>query len=122
MIKHAPGYEVLLDLHGVTAEVGGGFWVSFKVRAVEPSAGRPNGIQYALTLHRPGNDRIAGYDNAHAIKTGSGPAVPARARLNAFDHRHFKGNTRPYKFTTPEQLLTDFWNDVERILQEEGIS
>lgn len=30
------------------------------------------------------------------------------------DHRHFRNEEAPYTFTTPAQLLADFWNDVER--------
>jgi hypothetical protein len=30
------------------------------------------------------------------------------------DHRHFGGEEAPYVFTTPTQLLADFWNDVDR--------
>ena len=30
------------------------------------------------------------------------------------DHRHFHGKESVYKFTTPEQLVKDFQNDIER--------
>jgi hypothetical protein len=30
------------------------------------------------------------------------------------DHIHWADEDRPYKFTTPEQLLTDFWSDVDQ--------
>ena len=30
------------------------------------------------------------------------------------DHRHDGSDERPYRFTTPAQLLADFWNDVEK--------
>ncbi len=29
------------------------------------------------------------------------------------DHRHFGDVEMPYRFTTPEQLLADFWQDVD---------
>lgn len=29
------------------------------------------------------------------------------------DHRHVDGEEKPYAFTTPAQLLEDFWNDVD---------
>jgi uncharacterized protein DUF6516 len=29
------------------------------------------------------------------------------------DHKHIGGEQRPYSFTTPAQLLEDFWNDVD---------
>jgi hypothetical protein len=31
------------------------------------------------------------------------------------DHRHSGKRENPYRFTTPEKLLSDFWNDVEKI-------
>lgn len=30
------------------------------------------------------------------------------------DHRHFSGKENSYVFTTPEQLVADFQNDIER--------
>lgn len=30
------------------------------------------------------------------------------------DHRHLRGNEVAYTFTTPEQLLADFWSDVDQ--------
>jgi hypothetical protein len=30
------------------------------------------------------------------------------------DHKHIGGEQKPYAFTTPAQLLEDFWNDVDR--------
>ena len=29
------------------------------------------------------------------------------------DHKHLGGEEAPYTFTTPAQLLADFWNDVD---------
>jgi len=116
------GLSVLLELHGFTAEVGDAFWISMKARVVEKSPGRPHGIQYALTLHRPGNERVVGYDNAHQPKVGRGPSAASRTRALAFDHMHFKGTITPYTFESPVKLLEDFWADVETILKEEGVS
>lgn len=30
------------------------------------------------------------------------------------DHRHVSDIETPYAFTTPEQLMADFWSDVDR--------
>lgn len=30
------------------------------------------------------------------------------------DHRHLRDSESPYRFTDPEALLADFWNDVEK--------
>ena len=31
------------------------------------------------------------------------------------DHRHIGKRETPYRFVTPEKLLADFWNDVEKL-------
>ena len=30
------------------------------------------------------------------------------------DHRHFDNRENPYRFTTPDQLIADFQNDISR--------
>jgi len=52
-------------------------------------------------------------DNAHGI--------PHRA---AYDHRHVYGakKMRGYTYRGAAALLTDFYDEVERILKEEGAS
>lgn len=120
--EHHAGLDVLIDLDGVTAEVGGGFWVSMKARKVPADKGRPHGIQYALSLHRPGNERVMGYDYAHSPDVGSGPSRRSRRRSLLYDHRHYRGATKAYAFESPAKLLEDFWADVERILREEDIA
>ena len=114
------GLDTLLDLHGITAEIGGGFWVSMRARRVDQDQARPHGIEYALTLHRPGGQRILGYDNAHKPDIGTGPSRRSRRRALSSDHRHYREKAMPYRFITPAKLLEDFWNDVERLLREEG--
>lgn len=111
----------LLDLHGWTAEVGGGFWVCFKATRVPPGDGRPHGIQYALSMHRPGGERVLGYDNAHVPPVGTGPAAKSRREALTFDHRHWRQTVSIYDFQSPGKLLEDFWCDVERMLKEENV-
>lgn len=65
----------LLDLDRETIEVGQGFWIAMRAKRVPQDEQRPHGIQYALTLHRPGGDRVLGYDNAHAPKMRPNPSV-----------------------------------------------
>ena len=62
---------------------------------VPPSA---HDLKYSLFYGRPGV-REVGYDN----ERGKG------------DHRHYQGTEKPYSFTSIEQLLADFWSDVERL-------
>ena len=38
------------------------------------------------------------------------------------DHRHFSGKGRPYRFSSPDQLVADFTADMERWNRENGRS
>lgn len=58
---------------------------------------RPHGLKYSLFYGRPG-ERIIGYDN----EAGKG------------DHRHYRGIEENYRFTTYEDLIRDFLNDVTK--------
>ncbi|MEX2319270.1 MAG: DUF6516 family protein [Bauldia sp.] len=81
----------------------GGAIVEVKVwRLPTPTAERPHGLKYSLFYGRPG-ERIVGYDN----ESGKG------------DHRHHGGTERPYRFTTFEALLADFWRDVWKEIEHE---
>ena len=68
-----------------------------------PSAVPPtsHGLKYSLFYGRIGR-REVGYDN----ERGKG------------DHRHLKGKEYPYTFTTVEQLVADFWSDVQSLRGE----
>jgi hypothetical protein len=57
---------------------------------------RPHGLKYSLFYGRAGQ-RIIGYDN----ERGKG------------DHRHYREREEPYAFSTPEQMVADFLDDVE---------
>jgi hypothetical protein len=60
-----------------------------------PVRGSQHRFKYSLFYGREG-ERLIGYDN----EAGKG------------DHRHYRGREEPYRFTTPEQLITDFLADV----------
>ena len=109
---------LLLDLDGSILEMGEGYWVKIKARRVPPDVGRPDGVNYSLSLLSPDGDRLVGYDNAHSVRTGSGPAS---RRDPPFDHRHRDHQAKPYEYTDAATLLGDFWADVVRVLQEEGV-
>ena len=115
------GIETLLNLHGWTDEVGGGFWISVKAFRVPPDDCRPHGINYSLSMHHPRGKRIVGYDNAHWPRIGSGPARKSQQRSRGGDHRHFREKITWYEFESPGKLMEDFWNDVQTILEEEGV-
>ena len=121
MAKPDPGLDALLALDGVVLVVdpAGAHWVKMAVKQVPPSSERPHGISYSLTLHAANGERLVGYDNAHSISTGSGPG---RQRSGAHDHRHRHRRARPYAFSDAATLMQDFWNDVDAVLRERGVT
>jgi hypothetical protein len=66
-------------------------------RLPKPREGSFHGFKYGLA-HVVGGECVLRCDNA----VGKG------------DHRHFRGNEGSYVFTTPEQLVADFQNDIAR--------
>ena len=117
-LEHA--LEFLLAFDGHVHYVERDYWLKFEVTRVRPTAERPHGISYSLTLHAPGGTRLVGFDNAH-------PAPVRGARLRrrspASDHWHRTEDDpgRPYAFTDVETLLEDFLREVEQVLGERGI-
>jgi len=67
-------------------------------RVTSPVRPSLHNLKYSLFYGRLGV-REVGYDN----ERGKG------------DHRHFQGVETAYVFTSIEQLLADFWADVERL-------
>jgi hypothetical protein len=65
-------------------------------RVAVPVRGSSHGYKYSLAYVVAG-ECVLRYDN----EPGKG------------DHRHVSGGERPYSFTTPERLLSDFWLDVD---------
>ena len=101
--------ETLLDLDGFIAEIGQGYWVKFEVKRIKKiNINKPYGIKYSLTLHSPDGNRILGYDNAHQ--------APGTKFSDPHDHKHKNERIVQYDYNNAEQLLTDFWNDVEKLL------
>ena len=63
----------------------------------EPVIGCSHKFKYRLA-YVVGGECVLRYDN----ETGKG------------DHRHFNGKENIYNFTTPDQLIADFKNDIDR--------
>lgn len=105
--------EVLLNLDGEVYRFESGYWTKFEARRVPSTPVTPHGVRYNLTLHDRFNNRILGFDNAHAIK-------PRKRKYGAqkvtWDHRHERELTEPYEFESPAQLLEDFWTAAELIM------
>jgi hypothetical protein len=117
---HDRSADALLDLDGQVFVVDpkGDYWVRFVVRRVEPSPERPHGLNYSLSLHGPGGVRLAGFDNAHAIRESRGPGGTPKG---PYDHRHRRDAVRRYRFKDAATLIGDFWAEVDRFLKEKGV-
>jgi Family of unknown function (DUF6516) len=111
----------ILDLHGDTYEIGHGYWVTMRFWQVPVDDERPHGLKYAVSFHAPGGKRLIGYDNAHPPKIpASGPARKSK-QVTTLDHVHKGDICRPYEFKSPEQLLKDFWQDVDFVMKKVGL-
>jgi len=62
-----------------------------------------------------------GFDNAHSV-----PPLGGRYKVKPAAHDHWhrteKDEGRPYEFRSAFELVQDFLNEVERVLQERGVS
>ena len=112
--------EVLLDLDGYqTTLKDGRHWVKFEVAITAANENIPHGIRYSLTLHDEKGLRILGYDNSnHDYRPESKRKYVAK-RIE-WDHRHFMETVTAYDFSSPGDLMTDFWDDVYRIIAKRG--
>lgn len=115
-----PGLDTLLDLDGQTLFVDneGHHWVKFEVKRCEVSTERPHGLRYSLTLHDASGRRLVGFDNAHLVSSGSGPA---RRSKQKHDHKHRLRTIQPYDYQDAATLLGDFWKEVDAMLKERGV-
>lgn len=104
--------ETLLDMDGDVYIYPSRHWHKIEVRKLKREDNNfPQGIKYSLTLHAPNGERILGYDNAHVI-AGEKMDKP-------FDHVHKKSRVVKYSYKNAAQLLTDFFNDINIILEFE---
>lgn len=116
-----PSLETLLSLdgEGFFPDRAGKFIVRFVVKQVDPTAERPHGLSYSLTLHDAvTGERLVGFDNAHPVATQAGPA--GRKRVE-HDHKHRFSTVRPYEYRDAATLLADFWEQVDAVMKEKGV-
>lgn len=113
--------EFLLAFDGHVHHLEQGYWLRFVIRRGEATPQRPHGLRYSFTLHDRNGKRVMGFDNAHGV---SSRGARFRRPVVAHDHWHRTGDDagRPYRFTSVDQLLTDFEAEVERVLGQLGIS
>jgi Family of unknown function (DUF6516) len=115
-----PGLDALLDLADqvLVVDEKGEHWVKFEVRQVPVTRERPHGLDYSLTLHGKNNERLVGFDNAHAVRKAGGPGGKGPS---AFDHKHRLRTIQPYEYRDAASLLADFWTEVDAVLEERGV-
>jgi hypothetical protein len=90
--------ELLLDERHVLSETAFAELVVWRVPV--PVRGSAHEFRYRLALVVDG-ECVLRYDN----EAGKG------------DHRHASGAERRYRFKSAEQLLADFWTDVDEVLR-----
>jgi len=104
-------WEYLLGLNGVEMFLDESlrYWVKFSVCRTPVTPESPHGMTYSLTLHDHKGERLLGFDNAHRV-----------GKSGQFDHwhRNRSDTRRVYDFGSPDQLLADFWREVDRIMKE----
>lgn len=104
--------ETLLEMDGEIYIYPSKHWHKIEARKLKcVDKNFPQGIKYSLTLHSPDGARILGYDNAHVI--------PGYKFDLPFDHLHRGTRIVRYSYQNAEQLLTDFFNDVEILIEFE---
>lgn len=113
--------EFLLAFDGRVHWLERGYWLKFEIGRVEPSAGRPHGLNYSFTLHAPDGKRLVGFDNAHGV-AAAGSRFKRRPTATDHWHRTESDEGRPYEFVSADRLLEDFFGEVRRVLDERGLS
>lgn len=118
--EYDSGLDNLLELNGVSffVDEAGHYTVKFVVIRVPITEERPHGLSYSLTLHDMHGERLVGFDNAHPVKSQSGPAGKSS---KVHDHKHRLKTVRPYDYKDAATLLADFWDQVDSVLREKGV-
>jgi hypothetical protein len=112
--------EFLLSFDGRVHWYAEHYFVKFEVRRVQPTAARPHGLRYSLTLHGPDGKRLIGFDNAHGV-AAAGSRFHERPAMADHWHRTEDDPGRPYRWKNAATLIEDFFNEVERTLAGHGI-
>ncbi len=115
------GLEFLLGFNGRIHHLEKGYWLKFEITRVEATAERPHGLSYSFTLHAPGGTRLVGFDNAHDVAS-RGSRFKRRGKASDHWHRTDKDPGRPYVFKDAETLIDQFFDEVDRVLGQRGVS
>ena len=95
------GLEFLLAFNDRIHHLEKGYWLKFEIVRVAVTTERLHGLSYSFTLRSRFKRRRATTDHWHRTERDTG---------------------RPYEFTTAERLLDDFFDEVEGVLGERGVS
>ena len=112
------GLDYLLDLDGEILAQDYGCWAKIEARKLGKATKEcPHCVKYCLTLHNRYGKRLLGFDNAHLIKTRKRGRFTGRTV--AYDHKHMGPDDEgvPYVFESAEQLLTDFFTEIDKVLR-----
>jgi hypothetical protein len=107
--------DTLLNLDGEIFPMNNGCWVKFEAKATPRSKEMPHGVKYSLTLHDRLNNRVVGFDNAHAVQPKKLKGFSGRKIT--WDHAHRLNKIESYYFKSASQLLEDFWKAVDQYLE-----
>ncbi len=118
MQKHDQGIETLLLLDGEIYDQANGYWIKIVANRVKMDEHVPHGIRYALTLHDRYGTRLLGYDNSHAVKPPKRKRYAGHRLAYDHKHRHSRDKGVAYEFTSADQLLKDFFDEADRVLEE----
>jgi len=113
-----PALSLLLEAHGETYQLAGGYWAKVEAWLVEPKPEIPHGIRYSLTLHDRRGTRVLGFDNAHKVRFRR-PRYGTRSLV--WDHLHIEEQLETYEFRSAGRLLSDFWQRVNNYLVDRGL-
>lgn len=115
------GLEFLLAFDGRIHHLDKGYWIKFDITRRKATPERPHGLSYSFTLHAPDGTRLVGFDNAHDVR-GRGSRFSRRDGASDHWHRTEKDPGRRYVFRDAETLIDNFFDEVERVLAERGVS
>jgi hypothetical protein len=115
------GLEFLTAFNGRIHYLEKGYWLKFEIVRVVVTPDRPHGLSYSFTLHAPDGTRLIGFDNAHDVPR-RGSRFKRRGEATDHWHRTAKDSGRPYAFENAQRLLDDFFDEVESVLGERGVS
>lgn len=112
--------EFLPAFDGRIHHLEDGYRIKFEIKRVKATRKRPHGLCYSFTLHGPDGKRLVGFDNVHGVADAGSRF---NRKLPASDHCHRTEDDpgRPYQFTDAETLIDDFFDEVERVLNECGV-